>query len=79
MARIQIGNAEVSQASLLKLCAIAGQVGEDEDEPDAVYVKFTRDSYTRDEVVKLLELITDLGPDEVSIDGADDSLRLWWD
>lgn len=74
---MMFGNREVRPEHVLRLALIAGSVGEDRDEPDAIYLRFSKDSYTRDEMVELAVLISALQPDECSVENGE--VRLWWD
>lgn len=70
-----IGNKEVKPSWLVEL----GQYVKIVDHPDtdAVYLQLSQESYTADEVLKILDLVADLDPDEFSIE--DGTIRLWWD
>lgn len=72
-----LGNREIRPEHLLRLALIAGNVGEDDAEPDTIYLRFTKESYTRDEMIEMAVLIAELQPDEVGVERGE--LRLWWD
>lgn len=74
---IQVGNAEIELSLVLRLAALAGPIGEDDEDPSALFFRFERPSYTRDEVLEIAQIINGLRPDECGISEGD--LRLWWD
>lgn len=74
---VYFGNREIDVQDIVLLTAIAGPIGEQDGEPDAIFLKFERQTYTREQVLKLVEIIAGLQPDECGMDGGD--LRLWWD
>lgn len=74
---LQFGNAEVELRDITRLTTLAGPMGEQDDEPDAVYLKFERPTYTREEVLELVQILSRLRPDECGM--SEDDLRLWWD
>lgn len=45
--------------------------------PDEVWLTLLQETYTRDQVYGLLELVLEGDPDEIEI--VADRLRLWWD
>ena len=74
---VQFGNREVDLADLMQLTSIAGPIGEQDDEPDTVYLRFERETYTRSQVLQLCMIFARIKPDECDVDSGD--LRLWWD
>lgn len=73
----QYGNTDINVADILRLAALAGPIGEDDAAPDTLYLKFERPTYTRAEVIELVQVIARIRPDECDLDASD--LRLWWD
>ena len=71
------GNREVRPEHIMRLAVIAGAVGEDDDEPDAIFLRFEKASYSKDEMLELAVLVAELQPDECSVENGE--LRLWWD
>ena len=71
------GNREIITADLLRATAIAGPVGEQEDDLDALFFRFEKTIYTRSEVRELVQIFARMKPDECEMNGSD--LRLWWD
>ncbi len=74
---IQFGNTEVSLGDFTRLITIAGPVGEQDGEPDAIYLRFEKQNYSRSEAMQLCIIIARMRPDECGYDDKD--LRLWWD
>ncbi len=77
MSTISFGNREIELADLMQLTSIAGPIGEQDAQPDTVYLRFERESYTRSQVLQLCMVMARVQPDECEMDGSD--LRLWWD
>lgn len=75
--RVQRGNRELVVQDLLRLTAMAGPVGEQDDDPDALFFRFEQFSFTRSEVLEIVQLVARMKPDECEMSG--DDLRLWWD
>ncbi len=74
---MQFGNREVDLSDLMQLTSIAGPIGEEDGEPDAVFLRFERETYSRSQVLQLCMIIARFKPDECEMSGGD--LRLWWD
>jgi hypothetical protein len=72
------GNAEIQTADLLHLAALIGPAGENDDDPDSLYFQCERATYTRAEVIELLQLFVKVAPDECTVED-NGELRLWWD
>lgn len=77
MTRATFGNREIAVADLVRLAALIGPVGEDADEPDALFFRAEREQYTRAEVLEAMQILARMKPDECEMSGED--LRLWWD
>lgn len=73
---IMYGNRELALADLLRLTQIAGSVGEDDEDEDALFFRFAERNYTAAEVREVAEIIARMQPDECEYDG--EALRLWW-
>lgn len=76
-ATVSFGNAEVELAIILELTALTGPIGEQHDDPCAIFLRFGAQNYTREQVLRIVQLINGTRPDECSMSGAD--RRLWWD
>jgi hypothetical protein len=50
----------------------------DTSNDDALYLSFKKESYTVEEIRKMIESIFESFPDEVNVE-EDGRLRLWWD
>jgi hypothetical protein len=74
---LQFGNREISLWDFTRLVQIAGSVGEQDSEPDEIFLRFDKETYSRSEVMELCAIFARIRPDECDCDGAD--LRLWWD
>lgn len=74
---VSFGNAEVELSVILELTKLAGPIGEDDNYPDAIFLRFEAQTYTRAQVLRIIELITAASPNECGM--SKDDLRLWWD
>ena len=74
---LSFGNRELPLDKFTRLVTLAGPIGEDDNDPDAIFLKFERETYTRAEVLELVRIVAEMRPDECELDEAD--LRMWWD
>ena len=63
----------------MRLAELAGGVGENDEDPGTLFVRFRELSYTREEVLELLRIMAEIQPDECTIENGGYELRLWWD
>jgi hypothetical protein len=74
---LQFGNKELSLPDFQRLVTLAGPIGEGDCDDTAIYLAFERETYTRAEVLELLQIVARMEPDECEM--SDGDLRLWWD
>lgn len=74
---VMFGNRELDVQDVIRLGVIAAPARGPADIPDTLFLRFGRDSYSRAEVLELLQLVARMQPDECDMEG--DELRLWWD
>ena len=76
---LHFGNREINKGDVIRFCQVAGAVSETNEGPDTLFVRFTKATYTRAEVLDLLRLLAEMQPDECTLEGDGNELRLWWD
>src|SRR5260370_38317839 len=47
--KMEFGNTEVAVQDIVRLTTLAGPIGEDDKDPDAIFLRFERETYTRAE------------------------------